>query len=436
MAEEVPIGVAPAVPRHFPRWISQASSAAAPRVRWLERAEYTVALAVVFFSPMNFLRLQAFYFTLSDAFACLCLMLMLVNRSWPLRPLGPLWTSVWGAGFIVFTSSLLVSSLVNGDPFRGMILVGQYLFSYFLLLPVLVGRPIGQTAGLVRVYVLSVFLMCLHGIYLIEWVGQTNTTFVSGSGRLTGFVERENECGAVIAMAMVLFLWLVSTGRLPRLLPVVVLPVMLYAVMLTGSNTALAAFSFALAVYLLATLSWSRLVLYAAGLVGAVLVLAAHARELLPAVFQKRVLGALETGDLARAGSFDHRLELIYEALERANNTILLGVGADQYQVASFLNQPVHNLYLLLWTEGGLLCVIGFLVMLLSGLGPAAAAFRTRNGFMYAVCTFSMISMFLLFINAFPHVYGRFWAVPVLLGIAVSVAYVRTGERRRLPARF
>lgn len=437
MAEDLSIGETPAASRHYPRWVLKGRvNGAAPRVGWLDKAEYLAVLAVVFLSPMNFLRLPIFYFTLSDAFACVCLILMLVNRTLPTRPLGALWSSVWSAGFIVFTISLLVSSLVNGDPFRGMILIAQYLFSYFLLLAIIVGRPLKQTTGLVWVYVLSVFLMCLHGIYLVNWDGRTNTTFVSGSGRLTGFVERENECGAVIAMAMSLLLWLVSSGRLPKLALIVALPIMLYAVMLTGSNTALGAFAFALTIYMLATLTWFRAALYAGGALGAIAMLAAHARDLLPAVFQKRVLGALETGDLAQAGSFDHRLALIYEALDRANNTILLGVGADQYQIKSFLYQPVHNLYLLLWTEGGLLCVIGFLVMLLSGFGPAATALKTRGGWIYAVCTFCMISMFLLFVNAFPHVYGRFWAVPVLLAIAVSVAYVREGTRRLLPTRF
>jgi len=169
------------------------------------------------------------------------------------------------------------------------------------------------------------------------------------------------------------------------------------------------------------------------GLAGAVAAIDRWGREYLPAVFQKRVLGALESGDIGQAGTFDHRLELIYEAIHRANETIFLGVGADQYAVTSFISQPVHNLYLLLWTEGGLFCMIGFIIMIGAGMGPALQAWNRPGGRTYAVCLLCLATLFLMSVNAFANVYGRFWAVPVILASGVCYAFVARTDRQVAP---
>ena len=56
---------------------------------------------------------------------------------------------------------------------------------------------------------------------------------------------------------------------------------------------------------------------------------------MLPAVFQKRVLVGLETGNLNDAGTFADRMLLIKEAIRLGGNVFLLGYGADQYREIS-----------------------------------------------------------------------------------------------------
>lgn len=390
--------------------------------RALERFEFAVAMGVVFFSPMNFLRLPFFYFTLSDALACISLCLLLVQGRLSARPIGPMGSFYWLSGLSLLLIGLLLSSMIYGDPLRGLVFVIQYFFAYFVILFVVAGRSHRDLFVLAVIYVFSIFLMCLHGIYLINIVGERNTAFVSGSGRLTGFVERENECAAVIALAVPLLLYISSRGGWRRLFLLAV-PVMGYGVMLTGSNTGLASLAFAIASFLVLTLNW-KLILPAAGLAAAIVAAIDHwGRAYLPDAFQRRVLGALETGDIGQAGSFDHRLELINEAMDRANHTIFLGLGADQYALTSFLFQPVHNLYLLLWTEGGPFCMVGFIVMIAAGCVPAISAFRLPGGKRVAACAFTIVVLFLLCVNAFPSVYGRFWVMPIVLGVALAHAY-------------
>ncbi|THK34736.1 hypothetical protein EHS39_28415 [Ensifer sp. MPMI2T] len=401
-----------------------------------QRIEFLIVGAAIFFSPVNVLRLNQFYFTFSDALFSLALILSLINGRIPLRPLGRVSTVVWLSGLCCIVFGLLISSLVSPDPIRGLVVPGQYIFAYFVVLLIVAGRPVDETIKLAKLYILSVFLMCLHAIYLIHWDGQKNTTFVSGSGRFTGFVERENECAALIALAVPILLLVAATGRLRKIYVVIAVPVMGYGIMLTGSNSGLACLAYGLIVFLLVTASWKRLLAGAGVALAAAAVMANAGRAYLPAIFQKRVLGALESGDLSQAGTFDHRLELIHEAMDLVESNFWVGLGADQYMVVSYIGRPVHNVYLLLWNEGGIVAVCGFLLMLLAGLGPIARAFKLPGGLPFAACGFVCLSMFLLAVNAFTHVYGRFWSVPIILSITLAQAYCRSWQRQFSQPRF
>jgi hypothetical protein len=394
------------------------------------RLEFYVAMAGVFFSPMNFLRHPVAYITLSDVLIAVSLLMLISTGRLSLRGIGAASTVWWLAGLSMLVSALLVSSLVNGDALRGIVYVLQYFFAYFFVLLFFAGRNERQLTRLVKVYVFSIVLMCLHGIYLIYVDGEKNTTFVSGSGRFTGFIERENECAAVIALSVPLLLVLCLTRRLPKF-AYLGLPIMGLGVMLTGSNTGLASFVYAVGVFCLVAFGWKRLFLIGVTAMAAITAIDYWARDYLPAAFQRRVLGALESGDIGEAGTFDHRYELIQEAIGRADNILFLGIGADQYHSARFFEQPVHNLYLLLWTEGGVLCMAGFILMIGAGLGPAISALRHPGGRYFAACCFSILTLFLFTTNAFAHVYGRFWVMPILLSIALANAFNVAMDRQQ-----
>ncbi|MBX9459781.1 MAG: O-antigen ligase family protein [Rhizobium sp.] len=386
-----------------------------------EKAEFALAMLAVATSPMNFLRTNQLYFTLSDAVICVCLVLLIRRRAITFQPLGKTATFYWMLGLSLMLGGLVLSSIMHGDPLRGVVYAVQYFFAYFVLLLVIAGRSEQQLLILAKIYVLVVAIMCLHGAYVINIDGQRDTPFVSGNGRLTGFVERENECAAVIALATPILLYLCADRRIPRL-ALLALPLFAYGVMLTGSNTGLGAFALSAAIFSALTLRWKRLLPTATATIVVIAAALSSGRDYLPALFQQRVLGALESGDLAQAGTFDHRVDLIREAIGRADSTVLFGLGADQFALTSAVAQPVHNLYLLLWTEGGLACMIGFVLMIAAGYGPAISAYRRPQGKVVAACAISIITIFLLSLNAFPSVYGRFWSMPVVLVIALAYA--------------
>lgn len=413
------------------------SDATASRTAIL-KLEFLLACAVVFFAPINVLKLPAFYFTVSDAFACLCLGTMLFART--IRPgaLGP-GTAYWTTGLVIMVAALFVSSLVAGVVDRGIILSIQYLFAYFLLPLILLARSRQQTEILMKVFIASMVIMTLHGIYVVDFLGEKNTVFVSGSGRLQGFVERENECGSLYALTAPIVLSMAGRRSIHPIIALIVMLLFGYGTMLTGSNTALYGLVFGLVVFALATLTAKRVFQTAiCGLVLWAVVSLQGVREFLPAVFQKRVLTGIESGSLSKAGTFSDRLQLAEEAVRLGERATLLGYGADQYREISEWRAPVHNLYLLIWNEGGLFALAGFVIMLSGAAITIIAAWRYRQIRAEVACAFSTLVLFAMLVNATPHIYGRFWAVPLLLALAPVIAFLyekSQGRNTGRPAR-
>lgn len=424
---------------HVPRAAAWTGLGLSKQVRGrLDQFEFFLACATVFLAPINILRHPSFYLTLSDVLAAICLLVMLLNRSLPVRPFGTV-TFWWILGNVMLIGGLLVSTLVNGDVARGLVVSGQYGAAYFALPLVIVSRPRWQIEIMAKIFVLAIVLLCLHGVYVIHYVGETNTQYVSGNGRLMSMMERTNNFAAVIAMTVPILFWLAGAGCIRRLTVAVVLPILVYGSMLTGSNSGMLGLAYGFGIYLLVTVAHSlrQIALAFAGVCAAITALAIWGKSILPAVFQKRVLGALESGDIEQAGTFSHRYDLMMEALQMVDNTTLFGVGADQYRVLSQWGHPVHNVYLLVWAEGGLIALTGLLLIIVSGLLMLPGTMHRPRGRYAAICTFCVVTQFAFLVNATPHIYARFWTVPLLIGIAISAACAReriVPGRRKLPA--
>jgi O-antigen ligase len=154
----------------------------------------------------------------------------------------------------------------------------------------------------------------------------------------------------------------------------------------------------------------------------------------LPPTFERRVLEPLRSGNLDELGTYSARMELIEEAIEALDDTLLLGMGADQFRTTTELEAPVHNLYLLLWVEGGLPALVGWLGL----LGVAAAvAFRallvleTRQ---VGALALSVVLLFASISFNTAHVSARFRVVPLLLTLGLVMALREDIARRRAAA--
>ena len=383
-----------------------------------------LTIAVLFFC-FHLWRVGEVNVTLSDTMFILVVVIELGLGHLNGRPFRDL-TPVWLASLLVMLGGLLVGSWLNGDPVRWLIVAAQYMFSY-MLLPMVLIRERTMLERMVVALIIGLTAMESLGIlvyYTFDHVQATETfgrDFLTGGQRLGAMVGDANWNSAVIAMALPFTMYAAIRRLIPPGAALVAAAVLCWALMLAASFTGFCA----------AMLSMSAMAV-AAGirpspkillLAGALIVGLYASGYQMPQIFAKRVALALQTGDLDSAGTYDDRADLLAEAWEHAEHTAIIGMGVDQYRKFSAHGQPVHNMYVLLLAEGGIVAVAGWIGVLLSLVFIPLSRLR-RHRVEAALCL-STIMVFQVFTLASPHMYARLWMVPVFM----SVGLVLTADR-------
>lgn len=390
------------------------------------RPDMILVVLAVLFAPVNYLRVDVAYFTLSDAFSAMALICMFLGNRLPLRPFGQA-TQVWYGCLLMMIGGLLLGSAMNGSLVSGIVVSGQYLFSLMIVPMLILQRSRSETVLLIRVFVLGMVAVMVHGAWMVQFYPD-DVRFVTRSGRLASLVERENAAAALAALAITFSLWLFLTRRMGALMLAATLAVLGYGLLLTGSNTGF--LLTAIGVVALVLLSGSGRIIVTALVVFAALiaVLLTWGEAFLPDIFLKRVFGAWTSGDIGQAGTFSDRMFLIREAFDLSRNTILVGLGADQYRIVSTEGVPVHNTYLLLLVEGGLISLLGHIGLFITSLVIGWTRLMHRTDRWSGVLTLTVVVMLALVLTGLAHFYGRFWAMPWFLALAVSLYPVPVPE--------
>jgi O-Antigen ligase len=392
--------------------------------------ELFVTRLAIFFSMFPSLRPQNLFFTLSDLIFCFSAALLLLSGRFRMAPLGPI-TVPWMIAFAIFGSGLMISSLMSDEPQRVLIVLAQYAFAYVLLAYVIVRTDESVVDSFVKMFVLGTVFVNGFGLVVFFLGIDDQFQYVTGSGRLASFMSDPNANANIIGLTLpfVLYLWFSKKWRLSYVLPS--LAILSYSLVATSSVGGLLWSLAGVAIFILLTINLRTLVGVATCLAIAVPLLVKFGPEFLPETFQSRVLGAAESGDLSQAGTFSYRMGLIHEALSVVDDQMLVGLGADQYQDWSGSGYPVHNVYLLLWAEGGLVTLIGW-VMLPQIIALAALwVFSRPGGRLVAATVLAVLAVYLLAASGTAHMYGRFWVVPLQLAMALLMV---SWAGRRQPA--
>ena len=396
------------------------------RIR-LSAVELFVVCIGVFLAPYANLRFSELFFTFSDFFFCLSLVILLICGRIQRRPLNEA-TQIWLLAFALMSVGLMVGSFSQSRPDRGLIVIAQYFFSYLFLMLILVRKDPREAYLLAAVFLASIILVDVHGIYTFYQVGYVpgqGKGVVTGGRRLATVLRNPNLAASMNALTMPILLYFWSSHRLKIYFALPLVGIMLLTVVLTSSNSGLFMTMVSLSVFsasILTTRLMLRVTLGVGILVG---VLAAFGgTDLLPLAFQKRVLNAFASGNISEAGNFISRTDLIKEAIDviAEERIIVVGIGADQFRERSVQEAPVHNLYLLLWVEGGLLAVIGW--VLFSGVGVLLwFSIRKAGGSKAALAVVATVVAVFLTIALFnPHMYARYWTLPVFLCFGLGLA--------------
>lgn len=385
--------------------------------------EHACLYAGVFFAPFPSFRVDFAFFTLSDAFFCCALFLGMIRSSLISSPLG-MFTFIWNAAFTLVVAGLLMSSLLVGDPVRGMILVVQYGVCFIALPFVLMRGDERESYRLLSFFVAGVAVLDLHGIVTFFTIGYVpGSIAVSGAGRLTSLIGDANATGCVNAFAIVMVVWLHRTGWLTGFRALILVLITVTALVLTSSNTGLIATTAGVSIFFTGSLRIRQLVaaLGLAAVAGTALLLGGF--EFLPAAFQKRVLSPLAAGEVTGVGTFSFRAELMRETIQMINEkeVIFVGVGADQFRELSTHGAPVHNAFLILWVEGGMLSLLGWLLLL--SVGPIIW-FVARHRKVDPLGRVAVAAMFVTFAaaaSATTHMYARYWFTVLLLTLQPTI---------------
>lgn len=395
------------------------------RVSLYRLATMMIATAIFFVAWLSWRPFEQL-FTLSDACFLAGLVLLTLAGRLPLAPFGSL-TGPWYLCVAVMLGGLLASSMAGPDPGRWLVVALQYGFATLLLPMLLVqhGGPVLQRFALALI--LGVAAMQLFGAFVYFAFADMSFwslravfghDFITGGRRLGAFVGDANWNAAIVGMSLPFVVHLMGVKLLPTVTGLALFGTLGLGIILSGSFTGFTSSMLALLIYaLVARLYPGWRVLIISGILVAAYLLAGGP---LPEAFAARVAPALANQNLDQAGTFLGRWELITEAWEMTGKTSLVGLGVDQFRVVSMHGAPVHNMFLLIWTEGGLPALAGWLGLLMIQVAIACVALgydRRAAGLSIAVMT-----VFLIQSTASPHMYARLWLVPVMIAAGFAMA--------------
>lgn len=386
----------------------------------LNRIEHHLLCLAVFMSPMRELRPTEINITYSDILFFLLGGMLLVRRRLQIAPMLDV-TVIWMTAMLFLIGGLFISSIVNGSAADSLIVCTQYIFAYVVLpFIILQSREIALT--LVKSMVLGVLFVVVFGFIFAVTGYHGGHIYVSGSGRLASFASNPNDFALLIALSTPLLLYLWFSKALPGLVCLTTAICFMIGLVMASSNSGIGATAFGVIIFLLFL---GRLGMMLRGALMAsllVLTVATVGYDYLPEVFQKRVLSAVESGSLEGAGTYKDRMEMIVEASDMLDESLILGIGADQYAIYSAHGDPVHNMYLLLWVEGGTISLFGWLMILATMTFIGIRSYQQPGGSLEAAMVLAVTAIIIIAGTTSPHLYSRAWVVPLLVVISMPLS--------------
>jgi O-antigen ligase len=373
----------------------------------------------VFLTVFPILRLSSVFFTVSDMLFVLCsIPLLFQGRLTVSRKLsGP--ATLWCVGVFAVILGLGVSSLVRGDPVRGLVVILQYTFAFFLLPLVLVTITKEESIAAGRSFLLAMVIVSLAGVVMYYFFPDVGRQYMIG-GRMGSYLENPNNLAKMISMTIPLALshWLRT--KTAKSLLIAAFVILFNGLLVASSFSGLLTSVVGLLLFLFLLLDLKRVVQFF--LVALAVGCAVYFSNVeTPTIFISRVIPALQ-GGLSSAGSMSDKIYLVQEAWELLKVSPFIGLGADGFEKVSSFGTPVHNTYMLLWVEGGLLSIIGWLLVLLAPVVLGLREWLRRDTRVEGTTLLVVIAVFAANCLTNTHVYARFWVLPLFLAVSVIVA--------------
>jgi len=383
-----------------------------------------------FFTGYQALRIGPINLTLSDIAFASAFAICAWRGRLTSRPFGG-FTSVYIAGLTLILGGLMIGTAVHGDMTRWVVISSQYLFGYLLLPMMFLNQPRWLAHRIVICFLVGMALLEASGIVASLTMDHARASrylsqeFISGNGRVSSFAAEPNWNGQLISMAFPLLIYCYAKRLISLLLFITIAVLLAWGLLLCAS----------FAGFIAAVITVSITLLFA-GIrrIAAALVIIAVAGSIyvasgapMPAAFEKRVAGAISEADLDSAGTYAGRVKLIRLAWETSEDTMLLGLGVEGFRKTNDIQQPVHNLFLLLLVDGGFMSLLG-LCVLVGTLVWTPLPFLAQNRLGVGTAL-ALIAAFLIYTQSNPHMFSRLNINPVMFSLLLL--YVGDGRVTR-----
>lgn len=380
----------------------------------------TFVVVGCFFLSWQLFRIPEQNFTASDGAFLAALAIMLFTGRATMAPFGR-FTAFWLLGVTLLLAGLLLGSIVGDQAMRWGLVASQYFIALVILPMIFFSLRREDLDRAAMAFVYGVAVSQVIGILALKFVGYhaltpyVGRTIVLGNDRVGAMTAEPNSNGAMCVFALIILAHALMERRAHPVGAAIVGGIIVAGMVFSASVTAFLALT--VAGLMLILVSWQAKLMYAGMVVVTGAIFYVGAGGALPEIFVQRVAEAIVNLDLSQAGTFKGRVTLISEAWRNADANLLVGLGVDRYREISVHGAPVHNLWLLVLNEGGILAFAGiFLIVMCLFAAAASVGLRDRVG--AAVC-FAALAVLLIYTMSLPHMYGRNWFGPPLLIFAM-----------------
>ena len=392
---------------------------------------FLLPIAAFFLSWWQAVLLPGMNIALADILLLICALAMLTSRGLNSAMFGRM-SAAWIAGITLLLAGMLIGSLAHGDFTRWPVVGGQYAFAFLLVPMMLANCPRWLLERSAIAYVLGVAASQAIGITMISLLSRAtisqylNKYVVTGNGRLGAMTGEPNSNGAVCTFALIFLLHAFMLGKIRGIFAAILALFIIAGLVASASFTGIVAATLATAL----VLGFSRLRTALAIALPVALIIGVYVSSggPVPRIFEERVGEALISGDPTKAGTFVGRAVLIRESWQMADQNLVIGLGSDGYRQRSAYGMPVHQLYLLVLNEGGVMSFLGLSIMFIAML-TQAALITTRNR-LDGICCVATFAVFFMYTMSLPHMFGRMWNGPPLLFFALANAGLVAAARR------
>ncbi|SIQ21788.1 hypothetical protein SAMN05878482_101667 [Peribacillus simplex] len=398
---------------------------------------YLIFLLGVFFSPFTTFLPLGFNVSMYDIILISCFGLIIVTTAIQFEGYNKILSSKEYFLLILFVLGGSISAFNAASFFGSTLIMVQYLFAILIQIIVIshiltYSKNIDKNLfGILDTSIYALMVTLSIGVLAQLGLLPNSSEFFAGNGRLISVQGNANSLAKYLVCFLPILLFYIDIKR-KTLLSFFLLAMLIINLFLTASFGGMA---YALATfiyyYMIKSLFITKPIRFKNGEVFIVkkilnvrnvfiiffsVAIVIYVFVNPPEIFSKRVLA---TDDLDGAGSYSLKVSLMKEALELIVTKYgIIGMGLGSYPFESQYHTNVHNLYLLVFTESGVLGFVGLIGLLIYTFCISLRLIKHVGNTTKYILIGMNSSLFGLLVSVIttPHTYSRStWLLVILL---------------------